>query len=459
MHMSDTPPPTGTPPPPGPRRRTGEATFGVIRPGGSGVPSRAPGPPSTPEPGAGGGDHGVPPDGTGPIVPHVSSGRSTAGFPGGPPGGAPPPPGSFGAGVAGPGGPIAGHDPLQPAAPATGGGLNANAIVSGLVAGGIGGFAGFVLSRLYEPGILGSPSEVRVQMGFWTSLVGVGIAVVLAAWSSASSGAWEQAWRRAGFGVAVGAIAGFLAGYAAQALYASMLDGITIDDLLDDSGQVESKMLQARVIGWGLLGTILGAGTGLPLGAKKVVNGLVGGAIGGAVGGFVFQKVGESATSSTGPQLVGILCTGLAIGLFVGIVDRITRQHWLQGVAGPLRGREIILFKPRTTVGSAPTCDLVLANDPTVAPHHLTLVMAGSGLHLEAAAPVRVDGAAAPPMTPLRAGQTIEAGRSAFTVGQRTAPRPGPTAGSAAPFGGPPPPGRPGSGGPGGPWGRAFSAG
>lgn len=325
-------------------------------------------------------------------------------------------------------GPSAAH-PAAGATPAAA--LSANAVVAGLLAGLVGGFLGFVLSRLQGDDIdATTEGAIRVEMGIWTMLIGIGIASVLAAWPSITARATEQAVRRAMLGALIGAVTGFVAGYCAQWLYSEMLKDVFDSTDWDIENRIRTKGLQARVVGWGLMGAILGVGTGWIFGPKRMINGLIGGGVGGAIGGFIFQKVAESATTSTGPQFVGIMSTGIAIGLLVGVADQLTRQFWLQGVTGPLRGREVILFKQRTTVGSGANCDLVIANDPAVAPHHASIVIVGQTLHLQVGAPTMVNGVEVRGTTVLTAGQTIAMGRSSFVVAQRT----GAPAAPAAPW-------------------------
>ena len=44
---------------------------------------------------------------------------------------------------------------------------------------------------------------------------------------------------------------------------------------------------------------------------------------------------------------------GLAIGLFIGLVQELTKAAWLKVEAGRLRGREFRLEKPVATIGRA----------------------------------------------------------------------------------------------------------
>lgn len=395
-----------TPPPPARRRASaGPSPFGVIRPGtahgGSGSPS-APttrpassvNPPVARPPGAPpvGGDPGAP------MVPVVSNERSNAPMP------APP---------------LAG--PPAGASPGTAAGLSvlsANSIVSGLVAGVIGGSIGTFLSNLQGDPSVTSQGELNTYSGVSFMLVGIALGAVLAGWDAVTSGAWERAFRLVAIGGVVGAVAGFAGGYLAQALYSSMLADIDYY-----SSSAEDSMLFARAVGWGLFGLILGGGLGLPFGGRKVINGVIGGLVGGAVAGAVFQQLaGSDAGSETEIQWLGHTITGVAIGVVVGIVDRIRRQTWIQLTAGPLAGREVILHRDRLTLGSSPNSDVVVANDPTAAPVHVILEVRGHEVVLQPQGAVTVNGATFPTAGAVRAGSQVGFGRSTFVVNQRQAP-------------------------------------
>lgn len=328
-----------------------------------------------------------------------------------------------------------GHRPAPPAA-ATGsfGGLDrasgagggqdvlamvsANSVVSGLVAGGIGGGLGMIIGELQgDLEYVTSTSQLNMHSGIWVGLVGMTLGAVLAAWDSLTSSAWSRALRTGGIGAGVGAVAGFVGGYLAQMLFTFMLERASSAQSYDD---IRLQMIFARAVAWGVFGGLLGLGLGIPSGSRKIVNGLIGGLAGGAAGGFAFELLGSAATGDQGfVRFLGLVVTGMGIGVGVGLVDRLTRQVWIEFRSGPLRGREVILFKPRTTLGSAPTCDVVLSNDPSMQPIHLTLVLVPGGVAVEPVGPVSVGGDPMVAGRAVRSGEVVELGRSQLVVNQR----------------------------------------
>lgn len=344
-----------------------------------------------------------------------------AGYPAAPPAATPLPP---------PGNPLppltAAPPPLAvPGAGLAGGSLSlaslgANSVVAGLVAGVVGGAVGAIAAEILNSpdrsDSFSSPSAIRVDTGVWVAIVGIVLGFTLLAWEGLTSSSLEKAGRDGLVGAGIGAVAGFIGGYVAQWLYASMLESAS-------SGDIESKLLVARVVGWAIFGAIVGLGMGIPGGQRKMVNGLIGGTVGGAVGGFLFEQVAQSASSGSGFTLrfVGLTATGAGIGLGIGVVDRLRREAWVRFNAGPMAGKEFILFRDATTVGADYRCDIVLAKDETVLPRHAVLARDARGmttLQAEPGAAVAVNGAPATQHR-LHSGDTVTIGRSGLLFQER----------------------------------------
>jgi len=299
-----------------------------------------------------------------------------------------------------------------------------NSLITGLVAGAIGGGIGAVLAEmLHGPDNFTSSSEssMRMDSGIWVLIVGACIGFVLAAWPAITSQAWPKAWRDGGFGALAGAVAGFIGGYVAQMLFTSMLRNL---DYSASESEIQNKVRLARMLAWGLFGAATGLGLGLRDGSKKAINGLLGGAIGGALGGLIFEQLEISGSSSSGFQVrvFGIVATGVGIGLGIGVVDRLRRDAWLKLTTGPLRGREVILFKEVTTLGGDSRCDLVLANDPTVSGQHASFRRSGSTTTVTPMAPVTVNGSEISGPQPLSSGDLVQVGSTSITYEERSAP-------------------------------------
>ena len=86
----------------------------------------------------------------------------------------------------------------------------------------------------------------------------------------------------------------------------------------------------ARLFGWAIDGALVGAGVGLAtLTMDNVLKGALGGLIGGAVGGIAFDLIGSIVGGGLASRFFGEAVTGLAIGLFIGLVQELTKAAWV----------------------------------------------------------------------------------------------------------------------------------
>jgi hypothetical protein len=251
--------------------------------------------------------------------------------------------------------------------------LGANSVISGLVAGGVGGLLGFILSEtLTSPDRPATTAAgVEVQGAIWVLIFGLGLGAVLMAWDGITSRSHQKALRDAASGAVVGAAAGFIAGLISQWLYTRLLrHAVSAGDV----NAFKRDLLLARAVAWATFGGLLGAGLAIRGGRKKLLNGLLGGLAGGAAGGLIFQLIDNASTSTDGfgLRLIGLVATGIGIGLAIGLVERVRRDSWLVITGGPMAGKEFILYKDETTLGRDYHCDIVVPKDPSVAPVHVT---------------------------------------------------------------------------------------
>ncbi len=241
-----------------------------------------------------------------------------------------------------------------------------NIILSGLIAGGLGGFIGWVFSEVISNPDSWSPQskvQLDVDTGLWFMLFGLFLGFVLMGWDGLTSRSPQKMFVDGGIGAAVGIGAGFISGFAAQALYVQLVSSGAVNILV-------------RGLGWAILGALMGLGLGIRRGPKGILNGVLGGVGGGFVAGALFQILGEQSTGgSVGPRAIGLTLTGIGIGLGIGLVTRATRDAWIKSFSGgPMQGKEFILQSTQTRIGSDYRCDMVLVKDQQVAPVHAMFV-------------------------------------------------------------------------------------
>jgi hypothetical protein len=151
---------------------------------------------------------------------------------------------------------------------------------------------------------------------------------------------------------------------------------------------------------------------------KKGRYGVIGAVIGGGIGGVLFDPI-SMMTGLGGPsRAVGFGLIGLATGVAIGIVESALKDRWLYVAAGPLAGKQFILYKPVTTIGSSQQCDIYLFKDTSILPQHGAIEMRGAQTFLRSDGAIFVSGQPAR-MRALQSGDLIQIGRYAFHFRER----------------------------------------
>jgi pSer/pThr/pTyr-binding forkhead associated (FHA) protein len=135
----------------------------------------------------------------------------------------------------------------------------------------------------------------------------------------------------------------------------------------------------ARLMGWAIDGALVGAGVGLAtMTMENVPKGAVGGLVGGAVGGIAFDLIGAIAGGGLASRFFGEAVTGLAIGLFIGLVQELTKAAWVTVEQGRLKGRQYRIEGARATIGRAEENPIGLFGDPSVQQRHAIIERRGA---------------------------------------------------------------------------------
>ena len=260
-----------------------------------------------------------------------------------------------------------------------------------LVAGAIGGVLAWAAlepgrraDELWGAGMPPGLVDLLVGGGMLGATIGGLIGAALGSVEGIVIGARSRVVAGGALGLLIGGAGGAVGGVAGQAAYIGILMGGAGGDPMLAS---MAHRIAARALGWALIGLFVGLGPGVMMMApRKIVNGLVGGAIGGLIGGLLFDPISVvlhsmGAGAATPARFLGITVTGLCTGLAIGLVEEIRKESWLIIVAGPLAGKQFIIYKPTTWIGSASGMDIPM-RDKSIAPKHCALAMTGSALLL-----------------------------------------------------------------------------
>lgn len=183
-------------------------------------------------------------------------------------------------------------------------------------------------------------------------------------------------------------------------------------------------LLIGRGFGWGLIGGLIGLSHGVATtNTKKMVNGAVGGFIGGGLGGSVFEilvwmnKGGVANFPPAMIRLIAFAATGTAIGFFLGFIEEVTKKAWLVRLVGRNEGKEILLYKPITTLGRDEQADIPVFSDPDVSEMHARILGEGKRHLIEDAGSrfgTHLNGAKITKRELLTDGDLVEIGKTKF---------------------------------------------
>lgn len=170
------------------------------------------------------------------------------------------------------------------------------------------------------------------------------------------------------------------------AQYSDHLIMVTIKEV---SGWTFFVYAACRSAAWACIGAATGLGMNIVRSTKtQLRNSVIGGALGGAFGGLFFDPIDRWAKASmfAGSELsrmVGLIAVGLAIGIFVALVERLGRDAWLRVRTGPLAGKSFILYKTPTIIGSSPNSDVYLYKDAEIDAEHVSVHRVGTVYEIE----------------------------------------------------------------------------
>lgn len=168
----------------------------------------------------------------------------------------------------------------------------------------------------------------------------------------------------------------------------------------------------------GVAWTVFGAAGGVVYGivgqsSKKGMYGVMGGALGAGLGGVIFNPIAMVTHNGVLSRAVGFGLLGLATGIGMGLVESALKDRWLYVVAGPLAGKQFILYKSETSIGSRQESDIYLFKDPNILPRHAVISISGARVMLQASGPMQWAGQPVHNRV-LQDGDLLQLGRYAF---------------------------------------------
>ena len=195
----------------------------------------------------------------------------------------------------------------------------------------------------------------------FTSIISVGLSIV----ECISAKNIAAAIKNGILGFILGGIGGALAIFIVEPIY-HILGG----------GETNSFIQQifARAIGWGFLGAFVAIAPGIMLrSSKRFFLGLAGGAIGGFVGGLLFDIICVVFGSVGLARFVNIMGLGIGAAIATVWLENVAKQGWLKVASGLIAGKQFILYRNPTVIGSSPKSEIYLFKDPQISPKHAAI--------------------------------------------------------------------------------------
>jgi hypothetical protein len=178
----------------------------------------------------------------------------------------------------------------------------------------------------------------------------------------------------------------------------------------------------ARALAWLFIGCFVGMAPGIVMRSwKKFGYGVAGGAVGGLLGGLLFDPISIATQTGVLSRLVGIVGFGVLAGISIGLIEEAAKQGWLKVVAGVITGKQFIIYKNPTVIGSSPKCEIYLFKDTSVMPQHAAIRQQGNSYIIEQVdfrVPLFINGQPVQRHT-LRNGDQIGIGKSLFVFGTK----------------------------------------
>jgi hypothetical protein len=263
-----------------------------------------------------------------------------------------------------------------------------------------------------EPAFVDGPRQAERWGNIW--LIPILVATLCLAFGVAESvveRSGKKAAQRAALSLPLGIVFGFILSIFANVVYGI---GVMISVEAGAATNKNPAIWISRALGWMVFGLAGGAVYGIVgWSGKKATYGMLGGLIGAGLGGLLFDPIALATHGGAPSRAVGFALMGLATGIGIGVIESALKDRWLYVTSGPLAGKQFILYKPVTTIGSSQQCDIYLFKDSNILPQHAVLENRGSRLQISAVGPVYVSGLPVQRQV-LQSGTILQVGRYAF---------------------------------------------
>jgi len=221
---------------------------------------------------------------------------------------------------------------------------------------------------------------------------------------------------RGALALPLGIILGFIFDFIANLTYSILLSACAQMGVLSYRNPAAWV---ARGAAWAVFGAVGGVVYGIVgQSFKKAKYGVIGGLLGAAIGGTIFDPIAMLTRGGAPSRAVGFALVGIATGVAMGLVESALKDRWLYVTAGPLAGKQFILYKPLSTIGSQQQSDIYLFKDSSILAQHAVIAASGSRVQIKALGATFIGGSPVNTRV-LQDGDLIQIGRYAFRYKER----------------------------------------
>ncbi|MGB7156579.1 MAG: FHA domain-containing protein [Tepidisphaeraceae bacterium] len=209
------------------------------------------------------------------------------------------------------------------------------------------------------------------------SVCGMTIAICLGIAESVVDRNWQAAITNGSVAAVVGLVGGIVVSLFVDRLYDAIVGG-------PDTDAAMGRRIVARMVSWGVLGLFLAAAPGVVLrNVKKLWIGATGGLLGGVIGGILFEPLARATGDAHVSRLIAIVVIGVVAGVAAGLIENAAKTGWFKVVAGVIAGKQFVLYRNPTYIGSSPQCHIYLFKDPQVGRRHAAVHLVPGGYEIE----------------------------------------------------------------------------
>ncbi len=198
-------------------------------------------------------------------------------------------------------------------------------------------------TSLIESGESGNYGVVygSLRTGGWTAILAIGISLILIVGQNQYMRRRLLSLQEAGVSIFGGLTAGLIAGGIGQLLFTPIA-------ILPYTGEI------GRILGWTILGALVGSGTSFFVPNLKLNRALAGGSLGGSLGAIAFL-IAASRLGDLPGRLIGAAILGFFIGLMIAWAEKqqLSTEDYLVVHWSPKEQTKILLGKRPVTLGSS----------------------------------------------------------------------------------------------------------